>query len=102
MGTTTPDVIYRTEEHDPDEGVCIYLDGLSSHLHGNAETAEKDRVIRTWLRNSGYEVIEIAANDLDDENAMVRHFRRLANYLSMPDLRNQVRNNRSWFRETSE
>ena len=102
LGTTTPDVIYRTEEHDPDEGVCIYLDGLSSHLHGNAETAEKDRVIRTWLRNSGYEVIELAANDLDDENAMVRHFRRLANYLSMPDLRNQVRNNRSWFRETSE
>ena len=98
LGTTTPDIIYRSDDHDPDEGVCIYLDGLSAHLHGNAETAEQDRVIRTWLRNTGYEVIEIAANDLTDENAMVRHFRRLANYLSMPDLRNRVREDRSWFR----
>ena len=66
-GTTTPDVIYRTEDHDSDEGVCIYLDGLSEHLHGNPETAERDREFRTWLRNRGYEVIEIAANELDDE-----------------------------------
>ena len=42
-GTTTPDVIYRTEDHDSDEGVCIYLDGMSAHLHGNPETAEQDR-----------------------------------------------------------
>ena len=99
LGTTTPDVIFRSEDHDPDEGVCIYLDGLSAHLHGNVETAEQDRMIRTWLRNSGYEVIEIAANDLNDENAMVRHFRRLANYLSMRDLRNRVREDRAWFRD---
>ena len=94
-------MIYRTEEHDEDEGVCIYLDGLSAHLHGNPETAERDREIRTWLRNHGYEVIEIAANELDDEDAMVRHFRRLAGYLSMPDLRTRVREDRSWFRDPS-
>ena len=98
-GTTTPDVIYRTEDHDSDEGVCIYLDGLSAHLHGNPETAERDRDIRTWLRNRGYEVIEIAANELDDEDAMVRHFRRLASYLGMRDVRSRVRDDRSWFRE---
>ena len=97
-GTTTPDVIYRTEDHDSDEGVCIYLDGLSAHLHGNSETAERDREIRTWLRNRGYEVIEIAANELDDEDAMVRHFRRLASYLGMRDVRSRVRDDRSWFR----
>ncbi len=97
LGTTTPDVIYRGEDHDPDEGVCIYLDGLSRHLHGNAETAERDREIRTWLRNHGYEVIEIAANELDDEDAMVRHFRRLAGYLSMRDVRARLRDDRSWF-----
>ena len=97
-GTTTPDVIYRNEDHDSDEGVCIYLDGLSEHLHGNPETAERDREIRTWLRNRGYEVIEIPANELDDEDAMVRHFRRLASYLGMRDVRNQVRDDRSWFR----
>ena len=98
LGTTTPDVIYRTKDHDADEGVCIYLDGLSRQLHGNPETAERDREIRTWLRNHGYEVIEIAANELDDEDAMVRHFRRLAGYLSMRDVRNRVRDDRSWFR----
>ena len=98
-GTTTPDVIYRTEDHDSDEGVCIYLDGLSAHLHGNPETAGRDREIRTWLRNRGYEVIEIAVNELDDEEAMVRHFRRLASYLGMRDVRNRVRDDRSWFRE---
>ena len=99
LGTTTPDVIYRTEDHDSDEGVCIYLDGLSAHLHGNPETAERDREIRTWLRNRGYEVIEIAANKLDDEDAMVCHFRRLASYLGMRDVRSRVRDDRSWFHE---
>ena len=102
LGTTTPDVIYRTEDHDSDEGVCIYLDGLSAHLHGNPETAERDREIRTWLRNRGYEVIEIAVNELDDEEAMVRHFRRLASYLGMRDARNRVRDDRSWFRERAD
>ena len=99
LGTTTPDVIYRTEDHDPDEGVCIYLDGLSAHLHGNPETAERDREIRTWLRNHGFEVIEITAHDLDDEEAMVRHFRRLAGNLAMRDVRSRVREDRSWFRD---
>ena len=98
LGTTTPDVIYRAADHDPDEGVCIYLDGLSEHLHGNPETAERDRAIRTWLRNRGYEVIEIAANELSDEDAMVRHFRRLASYLGMAELKSRVREDRSWFR----
>ena len=79
--------------------MCIYLDGLSAHLHGNPETAERDREIRTWPRNRGYEVIEIAANELDDEDAMVRHFRRLASYLGMRDVRTRVRDDRSWFRE---
>ena len=52
LGSTTPDVIYRAEDHDPDEGVCIYLDGLSAELHGSPET-DLDRDIRTWLRNHG-------------------------------------------------
>jgi very-short-patch-repair endonuclease len=98
IGTTTPDVIYRADHHDEDEGICVYLDGLSRHIHGNAETAERDHLIRSWLRNNGYEVIEIAASDLDDEGAMVRHFRRLAGYLDRPQLRQSVRDDRSWFR----
>ena len=48
IGTTTPDVIYRGPHHGKDEGICIYLDGLSGHLHGNAPTMERDscRIVR--------------------------------------------------------
>ena len=91
-------MIYRGPDGEPDETVCIYLDGLSRHLHGNPTTAEKDREIRTWLRNHGYEVIEIAANQLTDKDAMTRHFRRLAGYLGRQDLRGKVKDDRSWFR----
>ena len=102
LGTTTPDVIYRCEDHDPDEGVCIYLDGLSRHIHGNPATAERDRRIRDWLRNHGYEVLEIPANELDDADAMARHFRRLAGYLGMKEIRNRLRDDRSWFHDAAE
>ena len=102
LGTTTPDVIYRSEDHDPDEGVCIYLDGLSGQLHGNPETAERDREIRDWLRNGDYDVIEITANELHDERAMTRHFRKLAQYLGMRDIRRRLRDDLSWFHEREE
>jgi SOS-response transcriptional repressor LexA len=99
VGTTTPDVIYRAAHHDDDEGVCIYLDGLSEHLHGDPATAAKDRQIRDYLRAHGYEVIEIAASDLGDQGAMVRHFRKLAGYLDEPALRDGVRADQSWFEQ---
>jgi len=97
IGATTPDVIYRAPHHDADEGVCIYLDGLSGHLHGDPATAEQDRSIRDWLRGHGYEVIEIAVSDLDDVGAMIRHFRRLAGYLDERALRDAVRDDPGWF-----
>jgi hypothetical protein len=97
IGTTTPDVIYRAPHHADDEGVCIYLDGLSGHLHGNPATAEQDQRIRAWLRNNGWEVIEIAVSDLDDAGAMTRHFRKLAGYLGVTDVRDALRTDRSWF-----
>lgn len=101
IGTTTPDVVYRAAKHDEDEGVCIYLDGLSDHLHGNAKTAEQDQRIRGWLRGHGYDVIEIAASDLFDAGAMTRHFRRLAGYLDEGALRDRLKTNSDWF-ETGE
>ena len=97
LGTTTPDVIYRDPEDDFCKGVCIYLDGMSKHLHGNPETAKKDRTIRDWLRGSDYEVIEIPANELDDEDAMARHFRRLATYLGQSGRGRELAKDRTWF-----
>lgn len=97
IGTTTPDVIYRASDHGADEGICIYLDGLSSHLHGNARTKEQDQRIRSWLRNHGFEVIEISAVELDDHDAMTRHFRKLAGYLGNPTLKSALGSDRTWF-----
>ncbi len=95
LGTTTPDVIYRGQDDAPD--VCIYLDGLSEHLHGNPRTAEKDQEIRYWLRQRGYEVVEISVTDLDDGGAMKRHFRRLAMYLGADEVRKRVDDDSGWF-----
>jgi SOS-response transcriptional repressor LexA len=102
IGTTTPDVIYRAGHHGKDEGICIYLDGLSGHIHGNPERAEQDQRIRSWLRNNCYEVIEIAVSDLDDEGAMSRHFRKLAGYLRADNLREALREDTEWFKRASE
>ena len=95
-------MIYRGPHHDSDEGVCIYLDGMSGHLHGDPATAEKDAQIRSWLRNNGYDVIEIAVNDLSDEGAMTRHFRKLAGYLNAIDLKGRLRSDTSWFRASED
>ena len=97
LGTTTPDVIYRDPDDDYCRGVCIYLDGMSRHIHGNPETSERDRTIRTWLKGSDYEVLEIPANELDDEDAMARHFRRLALYLGQGRMGRRLARDRSWF-----
>lgn len=101
LGTTSPDVIYRNPEDDFCKGVCIYLDGMSTHIHGNPATGSKDRAIRTWLRGSDYKVIEIPANELDDEDAMARHFQRLANYLGLRRMGRKLAKDRSWFSDPS-
>ena len=75
--TTRPDVYFH-EPNDQYEGVCIYLDGMSEHLHGNAQTAAKDRQIRQELLNTDYEVIEIQYQELFDKTVMREHMRRIA------------------------
>jgi len=102
IGTTTPDIIYRAPHHGEHEGICIYLDGLSGSLHGNVATAAHDALIRGWLRNNDYEVIEIAVIDLYDPGAMVRHFKKLAGYLGDVVRREAIAADRSWFERADE
>lgn len=97
IGTTTPDVIYRAADHGDDEGICIYIDGLSKHIHGNARTAEQDKRIRSWLRGNGWEVIEISYVELDDPKAMTKHFRKLAGYLGAKAIKEAISADPSWF-----
>ena len=98
IGSTTPDVYFDGDEDDEDDnGICIYLDGMSASLHGDPEVAARDREIRLWLQSQGYQVIEIACNELDDRRAMVKHFKKLAKFLSGKDLAKNIAENTEWF-----
>jgi hypothetical protein len=98
LGTTTPDFFFE-DPNEHYEGVCIYLDGLSGHLHGNPETAERDRRIREQLRADFYEVIEITRTQLDDPEAMRRHFARLGRVLGGKERASQLKRDVSWYAE---
>lgn len=80
LGSTTPDVTFDDPD-EPERKIFVYLDGLSEHIHGNPETAERDTQIRMQLRAEDHDVLEITAHDLDDQQAMRRHFKRLARLL---------------------
>ena len=96
MGTTTPDFFF---ESDDEEGVCIYLDGLSTHIHGNPATRQRDRQIREELRSRFYEVFEIPNGDLEDRAAMRRHFFRLGRILLGKDRARALRDHVDWFED---
>lgn len=95
VGTTTPDCLFLGD--DDLKGICVYLDGLSKHIHGNPETRERDLQIREQLRNSGYEVITITASQLNDKAAMVIHFARLARLLIGKERAAEVKQQTEWF-----
>jgi hypothetical protein len=96
LGSTWPDCFFSGD--DPDyPGACVYLDGLSEHIHGNPTTRERDRRIREELRAKSYDVFEIAASDLDDRAAMARHFYRLARALIGQDRAKEIRERTTWF-----
>ncbi len=98
IGSTTPDVFFVGSEDDPDDrGFCLYLDGLSDSIHGNPQIATRDHEIRDWLRNNGYQVAELTAVELDDKNAMVRCFKRIAHYLDGRELAQRLGSDTTWF-----
>jgi hypothetical protein len=74
-------------------------DGLSDHIHGHPATRERDRRLREELRARHYDVFEIAASDLDDRDAMARHFYRLARALMGQDRARGIRDRPTWFSE---
>lgn len=96
LGATTPDCFFAGED-EYFKGVCVYLDGLSAQIHGDPSVADRDRAIRTQLRNTGYEVVEIPASHLEDRAQMAIHFSRLANYLLGRDKAREIRNDTRWF-----
>ena len=93
---TRPDVYFH-EPNDQFEGVCVYLDGMSQHLHGNAQTAVKDHQIREELRNTDYEVIEIQYQELFDKTLMRDHIRRIARAVVGKKKAKQIIATDEWF-----
>ena len=96
LGSTTPDCFFPGDD-EQDPGICIYLDGLSAHIHGNPATAAKDRQIREELRARHYEVFEIPCTDLDDKAKMAQHFYRLGRILLGKDRAKSLRDDPRWF-----
>jgi hypothetical protein len=93
---TRPDV-YFDVPNDHYEGVCIYLDGMSAHIHGNHETAAKDRLIREELRSKDYEVIEVMYQQLFDKVMMRQHMRRIARTILGREKAKKLDEDDSWF-----
>jgi hypothetical protein len=96
LGTTTPDFFYE-DPSERSEGICIYLDGMSRHLHGDPERQQRDRIIREELRNIGFEVFEIPVGNLDDRLVMATHFFRIARVLLGKTKATEIRDSPNWF-----
>jgi hypothetical protein len=99
LGSTRPDCFWEVED---EPGLCLYMDGLSGHIHGNPATRDIDLAIRETLRSKNYEVIVVAATQLYDRAAMVGHFHRIARILIGRDRAREVRDDPSWFVEPNE
>lgn len=101
LGTTTPDFFY-SDPSERSEGICIYLDGMSQHLHGDPNRQQRDREIREELRNLGYEVFEIPVGNLSDRNSMAKHFFRLGRILIGKQQATTIRDNPDWFEASAD
>lgn len=100
-GGTIPDFFYAGEDED-EPGICIYLDGMAGHIHGNPDQTGKDRAIRAKLDSLGYEVVVVRSFELDDKDAVVRAVARIAKYLVGREKQQAVRSETSWFDRVNE
>jgi len=95
-GATIPDFFYAGEDED-DPGICIYLDGMAGHIHGNPEQTAKDNAIRAKLDALDYTVVVVRSFELDDKDAVVRAIARIARTLVGRSLQRTLREDTSWF-----
>lgn len=92
---TVPDFFYAGTEAD-EPGICIYLDGQSSRIHGDPNQIAKDRFLRDTLRSKGYEVEEIPSFALDDREAIATYIARVAKFLVGKERARNLRAETSW------
>jgi len=98
IGKTFPDFFYEDPDDPTEPGLCIYMDGLSDHIHGNPQTRQRDVEIREALRRKDYEVVEIPATHIDDKDDLARHFLKVGRYLFDRETARGIRERRGeWF-----
>jgi len=73
---TTPDFAY------PEEKLAVYLDGMSTHIHGNPQTQLIDRLITDELEALNWNVIRIQVTELSDPTVMAIYYRKITRSLS--------------------
>jgi DEAD/DEAH box helicase/Helicase conserved C-terminal domain/Domain of unknown function (DUF1998)/Peptidase S24-like len=95
FGRTIPDFFYEVDDED-EPGVCIYLDGMSGHIHGNDAQQAKDKAIRARLRELEYLVVAVTSTDLDDEAAVVRAISRIARHIVGKAKQQALKDDTSW------
>jgi SOS-response transcriptional repressor LexA len=91
---TVPDFFYQGD--DGELGICIYTDGLSESIHGNAAQAAKDKFLREKARSLGYEVVEVPSFDVGDDAALIAVVARIAKYLVGKGRARELREDTSW------
>jgi ATP-dependent helicase YprA (DUF1998 family) len=95
-GGTVPDFFYDgTDDDEP--GLCVYVDGMSGHIHGNPEQKQKDDAIRAKLSAMHYEVVVVRSFELNDRDAMVRTISRIAKYLVGKEKQRSLKEDTTWF-----
>ncbi len=94
--STTPDFFYPD---DQTTGICIYLDGLSAHIHGNPATKQRDTEIRNQLEAEGYEVFSITYTKLFDVDAVRMFLTKVAKSLIGRDAAAKVSASTAWFQD---
>lgn len=92
---TEPDFYYPGDDDEP--GICIYLDGQSTRIHGDPAQVAKDKFLRDQLRSRGYEVVEVQSFTLDDRDGIVAVIAKIAKYLVGKEKQRELRADTGWF-----
>ncbi|MFL6197817.1 MAG: DEAD/DEAH box helicase [Thermoanaerobaculia bacterium] len=67
----------------PEQKVLLYVDGLSTRIHGNEEQRRKDRILRTKAELKGWKVRTISGEGLADETMLADFLDDLAVLLGL-------------------
>ena len=96
FGQTIPDFFYESDDED-EPGICIYLDGMSTHIHGNPHQQAKDIMLREALRNQDYNVIAIPSDQLYEKESMVKVLSKITKYLLGKGASKALKQDTAWY-----